>query len=232
MKSKLALVLGVLLVFGILLIGCATADATLTQVQQKPAPQNEGFVNDRRFDGRWQSPDQRWELEFYADTYILFQYNNNRTQNRVDGSGVFNYTGNEIDCQLSPGMHFVLGYSLTGFQLIITSVGGVPDSLLGQWEKIDTIASGEENPLVGTWKCKTDSGFTFYQFYPDGTGRSYDCNESFTNMDFAGDITYNLNTSTINGLLVGVGVSVPLINAPFKIDGDILTQGELVLQRQ
>jgi hypothetical protein len=43
-------------------------------------------------------------------------------------------------------MPFVLGYSLTGSLLTITTVGGAPDSVLGQWEKIDTPDSDETNP--------------------------------------------------------------------------------------
>jgi hypothetical protein len=223
MKGKLILAL---LVFGFVFVGCGTINTAQSQAQQQLVSGNKGFVNDRRFDGRWQSPDQEWELEFYADTYILY------TDKERAAAGIFNYTGNEIDCQIETGMHFVLGYSLTGSQLEITSVGGVPDSFLGQWEKMNMPDSSETNPLVGTWKCKTDEGFTFYQFYPDGTGRSYDCNDSFTNMTVAGDITYDLNASTINGLLEGDGFSVPLINASFSLNGDELTQGKLILKRQ
>jgi hypothetical protein len=51
-------------------------------------------------------------------------------------------------------------------------------------------------------------------------------------MTVAGDITYDLNTSTINGLLQGDGFSIPLIKAPFSLNGDELKQGKLVLKRQ
>jgi hypothetical protein len=130
-------------------------------------------------------------------------------------------------------MHFVLVYSLNESMLAVTAGPGAPDVLEGQWKKIDTPASDEVNPLVGTWKCKTSGGFTFYQFYPDGTGRSYDCNEKLTNMFLAGDIKYDLNTSTINGFLErSGGGGVPLINVPFSLNGDELTQGRLVLKRQ
>jgi hypothetical protein len=233
MKGKLDLVLGVFLVFGFLLTGCATAGTASTQAQQEPVLQNEGPVNDRRFDGRWQSHDGEFELEFYADTYILFEYNTDRTQSRVGSSGVFNYSDNEIDCQVKPGMHFVLIYSLAGPALTVTAGPATPDFLAGQWKKISAPVSGETNPLVGTWKCKTGDGFTFYQFYPDGSGRSYVCNENLTNMTLAGDIKYDLSTSAITGFLEGSGgIGVPLINAPFSLNGDELTQGKLVLKRQ
>jgi hypothetical protein len=237
MKKNKFFVLGmlaVLLTLCLVFAGCATGGGGSAQGQQSSVnAHNEGPANgnDGRFDGRWQSADQEFEFEFYADTYILYQ------NGTAVMAGVFNYTDSAIDCLTEPGMHFVLRYSLADAVLTVNSAESMPDSFVGQWEKIDSPASSATNPLVGTWKSKTDSGFAFYQFYPDGSGRNYGVNNDLTNMTTKGDITYDLNASN-NAIKINMtlrdkfGEVGTFRDIPFELNGDTFISSGAVFERQ
>jgi hypothetical protein len=148
-------------------------------------------------------------------------------------TGVFNYTDSAIDCQTSPGMHFVLGYSLTGDTLTVNPGQATPDDFVGQWKKIGTPAVDTTNPLVGIWKSKTDEGFSFYKFYPDGKGWTCDANSDLTNMNAVGNVSYNLDTSKLNIAWIENGKIITLTtDVSFELNGDTLTRGKFVFERQ
>jgi hypothetical protein len=206
--------------------GSAVPQSSITDVTTPDT--NQGFINDRRFDGTWQSADQTLELEFYANTYILYW------DGEAEAAGLFNYTDSAIDYHTQPGMHSVLYYSLSGSTLTVNSADGLPDSFIGQWKKIAAPISDAANPLVGTWRIKTGEGFSFYQFYSDGSGRTYDANTDLTSMTAKGDVRYDLNVSKVNIFWRdGNGEIISsILDASFELNGDTIIHGEFVLERQ
>jgi hypothetical protein len=224
-KKTIFFVFGTFVLIAGSLVSCVTTNNSATA--QTVTPREEHFTNDRRFDGTWQTPDSEIVFVFYSDTYQLIK------DGEVMVSGVFNFTDNQLDCQVAPGLHFVLGYTFAENLISIVSVLAVPDSLIGQWNKVDVAETEAPNPLVGTWKCKTDTNYVIYQFYADGTGKDYDCNPSLTNMNLVGEVSYNIEDfSFVEYLYDGGSSPVVIVRGTLKLNGDELTIGDFVLTRQ
>lgn len=162
-------------VFVVLLAGCAsrpakTNPAPSAAVTFERPPIEQILVNDRRFDGEWDSG--KYRLAFYADTYIL--YNN---AGKVLFDGIFVYS-DDILVLNGLGGSIKVSYSFGGNILTIDG-GSEHGSLSGLFFKqFKLLDERIQHPVVGVWKDEEtrEDGVVFidiFIFYPNGTGKNY-----------------------------------------------------------